>query len=227
MTDIERYEKTPMPEARPDMALRATAIHEAGHALAAWWNGQRIYNVTVLTGTGARSGAIIDRHGNRIHGCDGYAECNGFEDLLGEFTPQEVLDTPRLTDMLEREVLCCYAGPVAEATHSGTDLEKVMLQGGGRLDYQRAYDVMQVLPRARQAEVDTKAERRARVLVGRYWPAICALADLLQVAGTVDGETVNAFLKAATGKTPGLMEKALTDLDAEPADAGEGGKDGR
>jgi len=225
MNGTSGIEKAAMLDARDDTSRRSAAIHEAGHALALWWNGLRIFSATVPTVLESPRRVVTEPNG-QVQGNGASVVGKSFRLIAETLTPEIVLDTPSLAGIIHREVLICYAGPVAEAASSGASLDDVMLRGGGQMDLQHAYDMMQALPEAWRGSVDVTAERRARVLIGRYWPAICALADLLQVAGTVDGETVNAFLKAATGDTPGLMEKALTDLDAEPADAGEGGKDG-
>lgn len=43
---------------------RRTAVHEAGHALAFWWNGQHIERVTVHTKTESCTGPMIDLRGS-------------------------------------------------------------------------------------------------------------------------------------------------------------------
>ena len=232
MSGIQSLVKAAMLDCRAEAPhrCRSAAIHEAGHALALWWNGLRIFYATVPTELESQSDMVTELNG-QVQGSGASVVGKSFKLIAETLTPEIVLDTPSLAGIIHREVLICYAGPVAEAASSGASLTDVMLRGGGQMDLQCAYDAMQVLPEAWRGLVDVTAERRARELVSRYWPAISALADLLQVAGTVGGETVNALLEVTTGETPGFMQNALTDLDVEtqplPADAGEGGKDGR
>lgn len=73
------------------------------------------------------------------------------------------------------------------------------------------------MPEADRPEADRQAIARCRELVRRYWPAVAALADLLQKHGHVEGEDVEALLCAATGEAPEFRGNPLADLDKRGA----------
>lgn len=56
---------------------RPTAFHEAGHALAFWWNERPIERVTVRTQAEAASGPMLDLLGN-LQQVEGLVEASYF-----------------------------------------------------------------------------------------------------------------------------------------------------
>lgn len=197
---------------------RATAIHEAGHALAYWWNGQFIYTVAVRSSDDKRAGPYITRKGLEcylsgvVEGVD-FIPCPQLLKLsLDAGGPKlDGLSGPaaeglrayygRLPELAAADLLHAYCGPVAHAIHNKQSLTHV-LWAGGWSDYQHICALLGLLPEDQREEADRQAIARCRALVRRYWPAVCALADLLQERGTVDGEEVIDLLCAVTGETP-------------------------
>ena len=193
---------------------RRAAIHEAGHALAHWWNGQLIYCATVRTRAEMRAGPHVDQRG-RESDLEGLVEASNFissPDLLLRHLQHGQIDDPLLPEMIARDLLHCCAGPVAEAIHSRIGLESV-LWAGGYDDMESACELLSLMPEAQRDEVDRQAFARCRVLVRRYWPAVEALADLLQERGHVEGEDVGALLCTVTGESPKFCGNQLVELD--------------
>ncbi|WP_166366359.1 hypothetical protein [Pseudomonas akapageensis] len=188
-----------------------TAYHEAGHALAFWWNGQYIKRVTVRSRTAARSGPMIDLLGNP-HDVEGLVEA----DYL---VPHPALDAPgiaeylpSMVDSIERDLLDCFAGPVAEAVYWHRKVD-TFIQGSGRGDRYRGHELIRLLPARKLLDAESLAIARSRCLVRCYWPAVTAVAQLLQEHGTVDGNAVTALLCDITGESPTLLRNDLANLD--------------
>jgi hypothetical protein len=219
MTDFQRCQQAAtLPlcseKAKPS---RRVAIHEAGHALAYWWNGQGIYSATARTKAEMRAGPYITRRGCERGELEGIVEAADFiaaPSLALKYG--NGMDGELLVELVARDLLHCAAGPVAEAIHRRASLESV-LWAGGISDLQKAGELLALLPDDQRAEADRQAIARCRELVRRYWPAVLALADLLQAHGHVEGEDVEALLCAATGESPKWRGNPLADLDKRGA----------
>lgn len=196
---------------------RRVAIHEAGHALAYWWNGQGIYSAAARTKAEMRAGPYITRRGCERGDLEGMVEAADFigaPSLALEYghAPEGAL----LAELVARDLLHAYSGPVAEAIYRRTGLEWVFWFGGFG-DWQHASDLLALLPEDQRPEAGRQAITRCRELVRRYWPALLALADLLQARGRVEGEDVESLLCAVTGKSPEWRGNPLADLDKRGA----------
>lgn len=193
--------------------LRRTAIHEAGHALAFWWNGQHIDRVTVRTHAQAICGPMIDLRGN-LQNAEGLVEA----DYL---VPHPFLDPPGIAECLpsmveaiERDLIDCFAGPVAEAVHRHTPSD-ALFRASGILDQRRGYALISLLPPRKLLDAESQAIARSRRLVHRYWSAVNAVADLLQARGSVSGDVIMALLCEVTGESPLLRANQLATLDTQ------------
>lgn len=188
-------------------ASRVAAIHEAGHCLAHWWNGQSIYRATVRRSS-ARD-PVIDRRGREVH-CQGLVEASSFisSPALVPLLPPR----PDLLDDVERDLLHAYAGPVAESRQNHVSLVVVLLTSAGAGDRQQADELLDLLPADEREAVSARAIARAQQLVGRYWRAISAVADLLQEKGDVDGDEIMSLLAKMTGETPRWKGNVLASI---------------
>lgn len=196
---------------------RRVAIHEAGHALAYWWNGQGIYSVTARTKADMRTGPAVDRRGRESHDVEGFVEASSFIPApalaleYGHHMPADLLP-----ELVARDLLHTYSGPVAEAIYRRIGLDEVVWNGGYG-DFLNACDLLMLLPETVRNQAEYEAIARCRELVRRYWPAVAALADLLQKHGYVEGEDVEALLCAITGESPEWRGNPLADLDKRGA----------
>lgn len=196
-----------------DMRPRSTAIHEAGHALAVWWNGQPIARVTVLTHAQAASGPLIDLNG-RAHFAEGLVEAD-YLIVHPAFAARGIAEyLPSLVEPIERDLLHCFAGPVAEAIHRHARYDRI-LRGSGRGDRCRGHELISLLPAHKLLDAEALAIARSGCLVRRYWAGLMAVADLLQARGVVDGERVSALLCQVTGESPAQGPASLRELDPE------------
>ncbi|VVO24190.1 hypothetical protein [Pseudomonas fluorescens] len=191
--------------------LRRTAVHEAGHALAFWWNGQHIERVTVRTRTEASIGPMIDLRGNRQN-VEGLVEADYCVPHPSSNAPGIAEYLPSMLESIERDLLHCFAGPVAEAVYRHTRSDR-FIKGSGLGDLRRGYALISLLPARKLLDAESRAIARSSCLVRRYWPAVSAVADLLQEHGTVDGEAITALLWEVTGESPTLRNNDLTTLD--------------
>lgn len=191
---------------------RWTAVHEAGHALAYWWNGQGIHSVSVRTKAEILAGQYVDRRG-RESNPGGIVEASDFigsPSLIREYRLYGMYDG--LQEMVARDLLHAFSGPVAEALHRGVDLEWV-LYAGGRSDWQHASELLALLPDDDRPEAERLAIARCRELMRHYWPAVQVLASVLQARGVVDGEEVERLLCANTGERPSWRGNDVSSLD--------------
>jgi hypothetical protein len=191
--------------------LRRTAFHEAGHALAFWWNGQHIARVTVRTPTEAVIGPMIDLRGN-LQDAEGLVEADYLVPHPSLDPPGIAECLPSMVDAIERDLIDCFAGPVAEAVYRHTKTDQ-FFSGGGRGDQRRGYALISLLPARKLLDAESQAIARSSCLVRRYWPAVTALADLLQARGSVSGEVITALLCDVTGESPVLLGNDLASLD--------------
>lgn len=190
---------------------RCTAFHEAGHVLAFWWNGQRIKRVTVRTRAEALIGPMLDLSGN-LQPVKGLVEAEYLVPLPA-FEPPGIAEyLPSMVDAIERDLVDCFAGPVAEAVYRHSPSDHYITRSGAG-DRHRGIELMKLLPARKVLDAEAKAIARSSCLVRRYWPALTAVAQLLHVQGTVTGDEISALLCQLTGESPTRLSNALSSLD--------------
>ena len=204
--------------------LLSVALHEAGHLLASWWNGQLPDLVELrrhaegrprLSSYGQSRGpevrAFVDTS-RFIPAPAVYQEC---PELLGEL-PQRYLE-----DMVARDLLVVLAGPAVE-WRLQRDPEHLCPTLAGLLegepvtcwgDLGQARELLAVLPARRQGPAYATACRRAAALVCRYWPELHALAEKLMDAERLEGRALHAVLASAFGDVGGPRMQPLDGLD--------------
>ncbi|QQX56896.1 hypothetical protein [Pseudomonas chlororaphis] len=190
---------------------RCTAIHEAGHALAFWWNGQPIARVSVRTRAEAAAGPMLDLRGNPRY-VEGLVEADYLVPRPAFDAPGIAEYLPSMVESIERDLLHCFAGPVAEAIYRHGRSDR-LIKGSGRGDLSRGHELISLLPPRKLLDAESRATARASCLVHRYWSAVGAVADLLQEHGTVEGQTISALLCAISGESPAPLGNDLASLD--------------
>lgn len=190
---------------------RCTAFHEAGHALAFWWNGQPIKRVTVRTEAESCAGPMFDLRGNPQF-AEGLVEADYLVPHPAFDAPGIAEYLPSMIDAIERDLLHCVAGPVAEAVYRHGRADR-LIRGSGRGDLCRVHELISLLPPRKLLDAESVAIARATCLVHRYWFAVGAVAGLLQMRGTVEGAAVTALLCEITGESPVLLGNELMSLD--------------
>ncbi|KDN98779.2 hypothetical protein EI533_05080 [Pseudomonas donghuensis] len=196
---------------------RRTAFHEAGHALAFWWNGLAIKRVTVRTRAEALIGPMVDLRGN-LQAVKGLVEADYLVPLPA-FEPPGIAEyLPSMIELIERDLLNCFAGPVAEAVYRHCAVDRFLTTSGAG-DLRRAHELIALLPARKLLDAEPVALVRCHCLVRRYWPALRALAEQLRERGALDGDTLIALLCQLTGETPQRLSNPLTPLD-QPSRSG-------
>ncbi|UVL63729.1 hypothetical protein LOY54_10855 [Pseudomonas sp. B21-032] len=190
---------------------RRTAYHEAGHALAFWWNGLAIRRVTVRTRAEALIGPMVDLRGN-LQAVKGLVEADYLVPLPAFEPPGIAEHLPSMIELIERDLLNCFAGPVAEAIyrHSADDR---FLSSSGAGDQRRAHELIALLPARQVAQAEPVALGRCHSLLRAYWPVLRVLAERLREQGVLDGETLIELLCQLTGETPQRLGNPLASLD--------------
>lgn len=190
---------------------RCTAFHEAGHALAFWWNGQPIKRVTVRTKAQACAGPMFDLRGNPQY-AQGLVEADYLVPRPAFDAPGVAEYLPSMIDAIERDLLHCFTGPVAEAIYRHGRADR-LIRSSGRGDLCRVHELISLLPPRKLLDAESQAIARSSCLVHRYWPAVRAVANLLQDHGMVEGEAVITLLCEITGESPVLLGNDLISLD--------------
>lgn len=196
---------------------RRVSIHEAGHAVAYWWNGQGIYCAVARAKAEECAGPYIDRRG-RENNASGIVEASSFISSP-ELTTQQYgaeIDNQLFQESVARDLLHCFSGPVAEAIYRRESLVNILFSCGWG-DMQHARALLKLLPDDEQPKAERLAIARCRELVRRHWNAVLALADLLQEQGRVEGDDVKALLCSVTGESPKYCGNALEALDKRGA----------
>ncbi len=191
---------------------RSTAFHEAGHALAFWWNGQPIKRITVRTKAEACTGPLFDLRGNPQY-AEGWVEADYLVPCPAFDAPGIAEFLPSMVDAIERDLLHCFAGPVAEAVYRHRRSDR-LIRGSGRGDLDRGHELISLLPPRKLLDAQSQAISRCSCLVHRYWLAVSAVAGFLQEHGTVEGNAVTALLCEMTGERPMSLGHQVASLDS-------------
>ena len=174
---------------------RNIAIHEAGHALAAWLSGSR--QIQIALADEFRIARLS--HGQEVEDCE--AVCN--------YTRGTSAVIPRL--------VICFSGVMAEHVYSGDDPEE-LLKKGGRGD---ASDISEILKECRargstQDECDSLYNRAYDIslkMVKRYWWEIIALAKMTEHVSHVPNNKIGMLLNlfySTSGRNFSFDEKEFT-----------------
>lgn len=170
-----------------DKNLRATAHREAGHAVLAWWVGQRFKHVTIARDDDSLGHIAFEEHPQWFTD----AVARGLS-ALGECPREaEKIEIASRT-FIEREIVHLFAGQLAEARFRG-ECQRLI-----HADNQRAVDMAVHL----HVQVDEYLDSRWSVsqeLVERFWPQIQALATALFEEETLD---YGAAIKVITQTVP-------------------------
>lgn len=170
-------------------ALRLTAIHEAGHTVAAYYLNVRIEHVTIVPAK--------DYRGRLKHTAVRFGRHGLFDDSV------------RGTDRAERHIMVCYAGELAQRKLAPRSKWHI----GGSDDNQRAMDLFWHI-----ASADEKTRnlhlallwRRTEVLVEVRWKDIQAVAAALLKHGTLDADEVAVTIAEANGLRPFTLKQPAT-----------------
>lgn len=200
------------------------ARHEAGHALAAWWNGQDVHAVEMRAAEEA--GCREDRRGREVDaGVRAYIEASTFIDapaLAAEY-PEMMnhVSLELLREMVARDLLYALSGPAADWRNQRNPddvcaclehhLEEWLDGCGG--DMEKANHLLVILPEEERLEAYTFACRRAEVLICQHWPELCALAERLNTPNRLEDDALEAALSATLGEVPEWRGNPLEQLD--------------
>lgn len=152
------------------------AYHEAGHAVMAIAEGQRFRRVTIIPEEGSLGHVLVHRRKVIQHG--------------EEITPAKIAK-------IERSILICFAGPIAERTARGVK---------GRWNHQGAAgDYTNAVQWAAMRHGDSQSIElylnylgyRATLLVQANWIAIERLASILQSEWTMTEAGAKAVIDGA------------------------------
>ncbi|HEX7338738.1 MAG TPA: hypothetical protein VF271_02270 [Rhodanobacteraceae bacterium] len=177
------------PERVPGQVPLDRCIHEAGHAIAAWWCGAGVKRVHVddvgLSVTEAATAYMPAQPDARK-------------------TWRRGQPSKRLDDIALREMIYAAAGPMAEGRLKGLGLDwRVMALDPGYQLWKpgdppsdlHAWQAASLIPhRAHRQRVAAQAMMMAALVLSFYWPAVEALASALQERRTLTGAEVLAVI---------------------------------
>lgn len=172
----------------PDSRLRATAYHEAGHAVVAFRLMRSARRVSVVAGFDPRIGPTL----------------GGVPRNRPMFTgpwPENADDLdPRQTKRIEDEIVVSYAGAAAEERHRGGVDEEVVR--GAEIDLADLHYWLTLLGIELDAwkPYTARLNARAEQLIDEHWPEVVALAAVLVAEGkTSSWRTREVITGAAQG----------------------------
>jgi hypothetical protein len=199
---------------------RYVAIHEAGHAVAAWalskdagWSfrGAGFDRIVIRTRFEAAIAPYIDDRGREVD-CVGIVEGATFYNPSLSFVPDMKVydaDSDSLVDdnsffvererrRMEAEVICLFAGPLAEARYRRISPWRAFLFGG-ETDNERARLVLRDFYRSDDllGQAYATLYRRASALVGKHWSAIDRVASALMIQRSLSGDEALPIIEAA------------------------------
>jgi hypothetical protein len=161
--------------------LRVVAIHEAGHAVAAFWLNVRIKHVTIVPA----EDSLGHVHRRAVQfGRDGLFD-----------------DSPRGVDRAERHIMVCFAGQIAQRKHAPRSKWRV----DGHADQEVAGALFTHIDhpdkKVRNLQISL-LWRRTECLVDTHWKGIQAVADALLKHKTLDAQGVRAAIDRTHGFKP-------------------------
>lgn len=185
---------------------KATAHHEAGHAVAVWYVGEHIYRIHVLSGEQVRDGvAITDRRNRVTSGVHGSVESSVSYNLA--LSPAQCakvmglpLDSARIVAAVS--MMVDMAGPLAQARVSRKD--RAYMCYASTDDSRHFIDTVEDFPKDMRNALEKEAEEGARKLVRIGWPAITALAEALVSRGSLQGGVATRIIARAWPNPPCL-----------------------
>lgn len=167
-------------------AKRATAIHEAGHAVAAWRQDLDFTTISIVPDD--------DSLGRVAMGA-----------LPDGFAPESEI-TLEDRDLIERKAVVSLAGDAAERHYLeqvGAQVDDALLADQATHDFASAVNITSYLfdhDDVHQAHLDYMVVR-ARVLVEANWHVIEALADAVTEAGSLTWPQAEPIVRAAYLRT--------------------------
>ncbi|WP_444984891.1 hypothetical protein [Halomonas mongoliensis] len=201
------------------------ALHEAGHLLAAWWNGQ-IPEVVELRRYAEGRPRLSNRGVERGPEVRAFVQAPRFI-----AAPKLLLERPELQggelsrrhmrEMVARDLLTALAGPAVE-WRLQLDPECLhpsladMLESEPDTcwgDLEQARELLALLPDGEKQAAFSTACRRAAALVCRYWPELCALGERLFAEQRLEDEALHSVLSAALGDVSAWRCQPLEGLD--------------
>lgn len=200
-----------------------TARHEAGHVLAYWWNGWPPEAVEMRRHEEGRP--RLTSRGAEIAPTVRACVIGGV--LLDEWAlsdPEPFAGRPPEIgrELVARDLLGALAGAAVEWRNERdpeslpTDLAGLLESEPAACDGDREHveALLALLPEDERPEALAAAWRRAAVLVCRYWPELCALADRLATAERLEDEALAAVLSETLGGSGGVMGWRRQPLEA-------------
>jgi hypothetical protein len=170
--------------ARPQFS-RATAYHEAGHAVALCHYGRRVHAVHVRAKGGP---PLVERDGTVHDDEEGMVEARMFRIYPWPFALFPERRRARMMRDGFHDIISLLAGPAAEARYSGGNWLAIHT-GGGRNDWLSAFRIGEYLrPDAAQPIVSRAGIVAVTFLaVPAVWAHVTRVAEMLATEGYMDG----------------------------------------
>ena len=182
-----------VPPIVPGEVQRDVAIHESGHAIAAWWTGAGLLGVHAgeHDGNGHAAVAITDSHGKRHHDAAGITDYRPYIEGTDERSAARYVKhqtRAQRNELVLREIVHLIAGPMAEAFHKGYSFTPLALKmQSARSDMQATVIVSALLKPDDRQRVGSQAVALTSGMLAAHWSKVELLADALQARRTLTG----------------------------------------
>lgn len=192
---------------------RRVALHEAGHAVAAWFLGSREVEIA-LAGTERVAHTLL---GGAVSDCRGVA-------IHLSCSPRSVTDLHKSAfdlqcnrDSISRGIIVALAGVVAESAFCGIEISE-LLKAGGKSDAESIQNLIEVYAATGVTDLETKniyqkSLIRAENLVAYRWWEIIAVAKILEYQKHIRSHYFSSVMGMLDLDPPHHVN--LTDLDKQ------------
>ncbi|HBV3330584.1 hypothetical protein U4Q24_24945 [Klebsiella pneumoniae] len=191
---------------------RHLAIHEAGHAIAAWFFGYSQVEIAL-----AGKGRIA-----RTYLCGEVDECNAvaawrvnYPRTTDDIMPYHLSSTEMRSDLINQvsgAMVCSLAGIVAQSKYTGESVNALM-KTSGKYDMRNVHNLIEVYRAAggKDADIQHKSLSRAQALITLKWWDTIALAKILENRNHMPASNFQAIMGTIDSHSPKVL--TLDELD--------------
>jgi len=160
---------------------RDLAIHEAGHAIAAWFFGNSQVEIA-LAGKGRIARTYLN---GEVDECNAVAVWRAdYPRTADDIRPYHLYSTEKRSDLINQvsgAMVCSLAGIVAQSKYTGESVNALM-KTSGKYDMRGVHNLIEVYRAAGGGDehIQSKSLSRAQALITLKWWDTIALAKILE-----------------------------------------------
>lgn len=191
---------------------RHIAIHEAGHAVAAWFFGNSQVEIALA---GKERTARTFLHGE-VDECRAVALWRAnYPRTTDDIRPYHLSSSETKSDLIKQvcgAMVCSLAGVVAQSRYTGESINALM-ETSGKADMKNVRDLSEVyrIAGGKDADIQHKSLSRAQALITLKWWDTIALAKILENRNHMPASNFQAIMGNIDSHSPKVL--TLDELD--------------